>query len=173
MTARRTRLFAGAVTVLAVVVLAACGRGGTGGPTAPPVDTPTGYDVAHSEPEDYAAAVVEETNAARAAEGLDALATSDCAEEQALARAEALRGKPLEHAPLTSVQDACDPPSGLTAENLSRAAAEPADVVQAWLESPGHRNNVLGPELTQVGVSCVPDVDDGQDVMLCSQVFLG
>jgi uncharacterized protein YkwD len=71
------------------------------------------------------------------------------------------------------VKDACDPPSGLTAENLSRAAVPPADVVQAWLESPGHRNNLLSPELTRVGVACVTDVDDEQQLVLCSQVFLG
>jgi uncharacterized protein YkwD len=131
------------------------------------------YGVAPRSPEDYAVGVVEETNAARAAEGLDALATSDCAATEARARAEALRGQPLEHASLRAVQDACDPPSGLTAENLSRAAAAPADVVQAWLDSPGHRNNVLSPELTQVGVACVTDGDDGEELMLCSQVFLG
>jgi uncharacterized protein YkwD len=116
---------------------------------------------------------VEETNAARAAEGLPALVTSECAAQQARSRAEALGERALEHAPLSSVQEACQPPSGLSAENLSRSAASPADVVQAWLESPGHRNNILSPELTHVGVSCTTDVDDEELLMLCSQVFLG
>ena len=69
---------------------------------------------------------------------------------------------------LTPVIEACGL-SGPAAENLSRAAADPQAVVDAWLASPGHRANLLDPTLTEVGVSCVLDADR----MLCSQVFLG
>jgi uncharacterized protein YkwD len=122
-----------------------------------------------ADPQGYAAELVVETNAARAAEGLPALAVSDCAATEASARAEDLSGgDDLEHAPLTPVIEAC-PPATTAAENLARAAATPHDVVDAWLDSPGHRANLLDPDLDQVGIGCL--LDEGE--MLCSQVFLG
>jgi uncharacterized protein YkwD len=74
----------------------------------------------------------------------------------------------LEHAPLGPVLAACAGPT-VAAENLSRAAAEPPAVVDAWLGSPGHRANVLDPTLDELGVACVADGDQ----VLCSAVFLG
>lgn len=127
-----------------------------------------------TDPREYAALVVEETNALRAAEGAGELATDACAEEAASARAAALVGaEDLEHAPLDDVIATCGPPGGAAAENLSRAAATPAAVVEAWDGSPGHRANLVDPDLTAVGVGCV--LDDGRDPaeMLCAQVFLG
>lgn|GEM_PF-1518906 len=127
-----------------------------------------------TDPRTYAALVVEETNALRAAEGAGELATDACAEEAASARAAALVGaEDLEHAPLDDVIATCAPPGGAAAENLSRAAATPAAVVEAWDGSPGHRANLVDPDLTAVGVGCV--LDDGRDPaeMLCAQVFLG
>jgi len=112
---------------------------------------------------------VADTNVARAADGLQPLGPSECARSAAAVRAQALTGgRELTHASLTPVIEACGP-SGPAAENLSRAAADPQAVVDAWLASPGHRANLLDPTLTEVGVSCVLDADR----MLCSQVFLG
>ncbi|WP_315095709.1 CAP domain-containing protein [uncultured Cellulomonas sp.] len=122
-----------------------------------------------SDPQAYAAELVAETNAAREAEDLEPLAVSECATDQAADRATALEGgKDLEHASLTPVIEACAPASS-AAENLSRAGATAHDVVEAWLGSPGHRANLLDPELEQLGIGCL--LDDEQ--MLCSQVFLG
>jgi uncharacterized protein YkwD len=42
-----------------------------------------------------------------------------------------------------------------TGENLawgSRAEATPVRVVEGWMESPGHRANILRPQFTEVGV---------------------
>ncbi|WP_199424945.1 CAP domain-containing protein [Actinotalea solisilvae] len=107
---------------------------------------------------------------ARRGAGSPPIAISTCAAEAALARAEALVGRPeLTHAPLDDVIAGC----GVTtaAENLSRApTGTPAqDVVDAWMESPGHRANILDPDLTQVGVGCAEDGDD----LVCSMVLLG
>lgn len=121
----------------------------------------------------YADLIVEASNEARELAGLPALAESDCAEQQARKRAEALLEQTLEHPPLMPVHEACEPPSGLTAENLSRTAAAPADVVQAWLESPGHRNNLLSADVTEIGVGCVVDPGDAEEQILCSQILLG
>ncbi|WP_186813360.1 CAP domain-containing protein [Cellulomonas xylanilytica] len=119
--------------------------------------------------EEYAAALVDATNAARSEEGLAPLTVSDCATAEALARATALAGgKDLEHESLSPVIEAC-PPSSSAAENLARAAAPPLDVVDAWLGSAGHRANLLDPSVREVGIGCLVDEDE----MLCSQVFLG
>jgi len=60
-------------------------------------------------------------------------------------------------------------PTTIAAENLSKAAASPAAVIDAWMHSPGHRSNLLDPTLTEIGVGCAHDGSS----MLCSQVFLG
>ena len=135
-------------------------------PTASATQTwsPVGVD-----PVAYAHALVVDTNAARAAAGFAPLTESACARTAAAGRAQALTGdRPLVHASLVPVMQACDP-SGPAAENLSRAAADPQAVVDAWLASPGHRDNLLDPALARVGIACVPDAGR----MLCSQVFLG
>ncbi|WP_251150058.1 CAP domain-containing protein [Cellulosimicrobium sp. Marseille-Q4280] len=127
-----------------------------------------------TDPAAYADLVVSETNALRVAAGLGALATDPCAAEVATDRAAVIVGGPeLEHAPLDDVIASCEPPSGVAAENLSRAAASPAQVVEAWEGSPGHRANLLDPTLTRVGVGCVLDGTGDAEQMLCSQVFLG
>jgi len=115
------------------------------------------------------AQIVQGTNEVRRAKGLPTLGGSTCAQDAALQRASALIGKTeLTHAPLGGVIADCA--SGTTAaENLSKAAATPGAVIDAWMHSPGHRSNLLDPTLTQIGVGCVLD---GQ-AMLCSQVFLG
>jgi len=87
----------------------------------------------------------------------------------ALQRASDLVGvAELTHTPLAGVIADCAPAT-TAAENLSRAAASPPAVVDAWMDSPGHRSNLLDPALTEIGVGCVLDAD----AMLCSQVFLG
>lgn len=38
------------------------------------------------------------------------------------------------------------------AENVAAGQRTPAEVVAGWLDSPGHRRNILDPELTEIGV---------------------
>lgn len=38
------------------------------------------------------------------------------------------------------------------AENIAAGQLTPAEVVQGWMNSPGHRANILTPELTQIGI---------------------
>lgn len=117
----------------------------------------------------YADELTALTNEIRADEGLDPLAKSECAQEAAAERAEALVGEEkLEHAPLAPVIEYCAPLT-TAAENLVNSTAEPAEVVEAWLGSPGHRANIVDPGLTELGIGCVPDGAK----LLCSQVFLG
>lgn len=141
------------------------GRGSTG---AAPEPSLTPWSPEGADPVAYAARLVSLTNAQRAEQGLAALATSECATTQAAPRAAALAGgKTLEHAPMQPVLSACGVSEA--GENLARGAATPDDVVKAWMNSTGHRMNILDPTYDAVGVAC--QLDEGQ--MLCSQVFLG
>lgn len=154
----RSSTGAAALALCAAVLLGAC----SGTTTSP------GTTASPEESDDYPGAVVAATNAAREAEGLAPLERSSCADAQAAERAAALVGAPeLEHAPLDGVMAACDVTSA--GENLVRADATAEEVVEAWLGSPGHRNNLLSADFTHVGVGCADD--DGQ--RLCAQVFLG
>ncbi|WP_407344498.1 CAP domain-containing protein [Pengzhenrongella phosphoraccumulans] len=169
------RLAAGLLAGLAV--LSGCSVGPTTAPstsgtgvvgTQPPSDA-AAHTLGPRDPATFAGELFTRTNAVRADAGLPAVVASSCAQAAAAQRAEALVGAAeLTHAPLTGVISDCAP-STTAAENLSRAAAEPADVMAAWMASPGHRSNLLDPDLTELGVGCV--LDGGE--MLCSQVYLG
>ena len=165
--------------VTAAALLTACssmsggGRDGITEPTAAPEATwtaPGSVDL--TDPEQYAAALEDGVNAARAQVGVPPLEHDDCLEPVAVGRAEALIGAPkLVHAPLPPVRKSC--PGGHVAENLSRTANPPQDVVQAWLDSPSHRDNLLDTDLQRGAIGCV--IDGGTvdaPVLVCSHVFL-
>jgi uncharacterized protein YkwD len=40
-------------------------------------------------------------------------------------------------------------------ENVAYGQKDPADVMRAWLTSPGHRANILNPKYTEIGVGVV------------------
>ena len=156
---------------VAVAMLTGCVPGSPEEPAATATETP---DVVLGSPEEYAAALVEATNLARTAEGLPALSVSSCAQEQGALRARALAdaGGALEHAPLGPVIAAC-PPASMAGENLSRASLGADAVVDAWMKSPGHRENIVTPEFIEMGISCVVSGAADDEQMLCSQIFLG
>ena len=153
---------AASVGVLAVL-LGACGQNQPEPTPATPVST------APRDADRYAAELVDLTNETRAAEGLEVLTESACAREAALARAADLVGEDeLVHAPMGPVIDLCAP-STTAAENLVNSTVAAAEVVAAWLDSSGHRANLLDSDLTEIGIGCVPDGAR----LLCSQIFLG
>jgi uncharacterized protein YkwD len=160
-------LLVAAGVVLAVVagVLASRGTPVAASTTSPAV---AAVSQATADPEAYAALLRQAVDDARAAAGRPRLAPAPCATPVAQARAAALVGQPLAHAPLDELRRACAPAT-TDAENLSRAAAGPADVVAAWMASAGHRANILDPTLTAMTVACVHDGEQ----MLCSQLFTG
>jgi uncharacterized protein YkwD len=120
--------------------------------------------------EEYAGDLLRHTNEERARHSLPLLEPSVCAAEQAVDRARDLVGADeLTHAPLDGVLRACAPVES-AAENLSRGRVRAQRVVEAWMGSPGHRVNVLDPEVTEAGVGCVPA---GGQVVLCSMIYLG
>ena len=173
---RRSRRLAGRLllAVAGLLTLASCTTADDGDRTVSPATTATpGPTTSPTAPdqslEQYGAELHALTNEVRRAEDLPELAPSSCAQQAAVERAEALVGTgELEHAPLAPVIADCAPAT-TAAENLVNSSATPAEVIEAWLGSPGHRANIVDPALTELGVGCVADGAG----YLCAQVFLG
>lgn len=179
-----------------ILLVAACTPGISSGPAAtlptpiispaPPSSGETISGVPGVLDIDFAQELIFYTNQARAAESLPPLAESECATSAAAERVIDLIGAAeLAHAPLISIHLACDLGEGFSGENLIRGAATPADLVNAWMQSPSHRQNLLNPSFTELGIACVNDPDPAPapdstkpsepsgEPMLCSQIFLG
>lgn len=59
-----------------------------------------------------------------------------------------------------------------TGENLALGNfADDQDLVQAWMDSPGHRENMLTPDFTEIGVAVAKGELEGQTTWLAVQVF--
>lgn len=56
-------------------------------------------------------------------------------------------------------------------ENLARDFSDPASVVNAWMASPSHRDNVLNSHYQDIGVAVVDGNLQGQDTTLVVQMF--
>lgn len=56
-------------------------------------------------------------------------------------------------------------------ENLARNFYTSSDVVQAWMNSPSHRENILNPHYQDIGIAVVPGVLLGQQTTLVIQEF--
>ena len=54
-------------------------------------------------------------------------------------------------------------------ENIAKGQKTPAEVMNAWMNSPGHRNNILSPIYTQIGVG-VAQLSNGTFVW--TQMFI-
>ena len=50
-----------------------------------------------------------------------------------------------------------DYPIGAVGENLARGPASNNEVIDAWMQSPGHRENIIFPEYTEMGAARVGD----------------
>ncbi len=115
--------------------------------TAPPVAAQPAGPGAQIE-----ADIVAATNAQRAANGLGALSVSSCATDQVTSRvAQLVAENGFYHPPLGPVVDACKAGAG---ENLALGYSDGAAVVDGWMNSPGHRENLLRQTYVSVGVSC-------------------
>jgi hypothetical protein len=56
-------------------------------------------------------------------------------------------------------------------ENLARDFATSSGVVSAWMDSSGHRANVLNPNFTEIGIAVVDGNLQGEDTTLVVQLF--
>jgi uncharacterized protein YkwD len=146
--------------------------GGTGGDQGGGGGGDAGAEPDLTDAAQYAAALEDAVNGHRTANGLPALVHDACAYDEALERARALIGQELAHAPLEPIFEAC--PTTAVAENLAKGGWSPAEAAQGWMDSEGHRANILNGDLARAAVACVPDGGDpAAPVMICAHVFLG
>jgi uncharacterized protein YkwD/stress response protein SCP2 len=124
----------------------------TGGPSAPPADTSTSRLLA-----DVAAL----TNVERARAGLPALAIVPLLAAAAQAHSADMAARDFfahESPEGSQVWDrvlAVGYRYAKVAENIAAGQRTPAEAVTGWMNSPGHRRNILDPELQQIGVGYV------------------
>ena len=118
----------------------------------------------------YAAEVARLVNGERAKAGLPALAADTALNAAAQLRAQEItvsfkHARPGGREWYTVLED-CDIPYRRAAENIAYGQKTPADVVNAWMNSPGHKDNILG-DYTKIGVG----VYEKNGVIYWSQLF--
>lgn len=128
---------------------------------------------AASDPAAFARRVLELCNAERAKKGLAALRpAADLADAAAVRASELPRAfshtRPNGKDCFTAVRD-----HGHTmGENIAAGNATPESVVASWMESPGHRANILKPEFRELGVGFF-DSGEGALRYYWGQLFRG
>lgn len=122
--------------------------------------------------------IFDETNKRRVAEGLPALSYNSMLAEAALYKAEDMfKNQYFEH----------NSPAGKTpkdfvektgyeyltiGENLALGIFDnEADLVDAWMNSPGHRANILGSQFSEIGISAKKGLYKGEEVWMSVQEF--
>ena len=131
--------------------------------TAPRTSTPTTAPV-----DVYSARVATLTNTQRTSRGLRALSFSGCADGYANTWATALaRSGSLSHQALSPILTNCGARG--VGENVAYGNVTPEQLVQMWMDSPGHRANILNPAFTHIGVG---DVTTSSGRVYGVQVFL-
>ena len=148
-------------------------------PVQEPVEQPTKPVAEVVKPQDsefnaaYEAEVVRLVNAERAKYGLAALTQDDGAQNVAHVRAKEIvqsfsHTRPDGRSCFTASSD-----QGVTyrsaGENIAYGYATPAQVVNGWMNSEGHRKNILSASYTKIGVGSY----SANGVMYWSQIFIG
>ena len=145
---------------------APAGAPGTAGPVAA---TPAGASPQANE-------VVQLVNQARAAKGLppvtlDAkLVQVAAAHSQHMAKVGKMAHEGIGNGSPTERIRKALPTAKTTAENVAYGQRSAAEVMQGWMDSPGHRRNILDPNLRTIGVEVVTG-SDGRPYW--TQVFTG
>jgi uncharacterized protein YkwD len=99
------------------------------------------------------------TNEARIAAGLPAFQTDSKLNQAAAIRAQELtvlysHGRPCGRSCFTVLAE-CQVSYHTAGENIARASAnfyEPSAIVSSWLNSEGHRANIMNPNFTSIGI---------------------
>lgn len=150
------RPFALLVATLLLPLLSACGGGGTGDLVLPPPGDP---GTMSSGERAYADEVLRLVNVQRASNGLPALAWHEEAAQVAYehdvdmdARNFFSHINPDGDSPLDRVVAAGISGFGSVGENIARGQSSPAHVMSDWMNSTGHRANILNAGYTHLGV---------------------
>lgn len=123
----------------------------------------------------FAEQVVTLVNRIRVANGLNKLTTYDKLTEVAQLRAKEIETNYSHTRPdgtkcFTALEDA-GIRSTTAGENIAKGYSTPEKVVDAWMNSPGHRANILNPSYTMIGVGYVYD-EYTTDANYWTQVFI-
>lgn len=125
----------------------------------------------------YEKKVLELVNQERAAQGLNPLAWADDLADVARAHSKDMEQRrffdhmnPSGFSPFDRMENA-----GITyfmaAENIAAGQGTPAAVMESWMNSPGHRANILNPELKELGVGYVKAAEGAPYPCYWTQVF--
>lgn len=107
------------------------------------------------------AVVLDLVNEIRTGRGLHPLRRGDRVTRAARARARHIADvERLAHDGWTSALEAVGLGDRAAGENIAMGYRDPEDVVRAWMNSPGHRANILGRDFGVLGVAAAVD-DDG------------
>lgn len=155
---------------LAVPVAGASTAGATAPAVQPAATVPT---VVHARaaspprPAVYARRVVRHTNRDRVKRGRHRVRVAACLKRYAQRSANRIaRSGELTHQNLRPVLRACG--GWKVGENIAYGYRWPRHVERAWMDSPGHRANILEPRYRRIGVGVRRD---GRGVVWVSQVF--
>ena len=117
------------------------------------------------EPSPKAAAVIEQVNGLRALHGLPplapapALAAAARAHTEEQARLRRISHQGADGSQLSARLERVGYAHRAAGENVASGWDQPGEVARGWWESPGHRENLLRPQTTQVGVAAARDAD--------------
>ncbi|MCM1578203.1 MAG: CAP domain-containing protein [Ruminococcus sp.] len=115
-------------------------------------------NAADTDKSDYIDEVIRLCNVEREAAGLSPLEKSDSLTESAAVRAEEVTEKFSHTRPDgTSCFTAINVSSRASGENIAAGYSTPEQVVKGWMNSPGHRSNILSSKFTKIGVGYEED----------------
>jgi uncharacterized protein YkwD len=123
--------------------------------------TTTSTSTSNSTTSSYAAQVLQLVNKERAKEGLSALTTNNTITAAGNVRAKEIvqsfsHTRPNGSSPFTALSEA-----GITyraaGENIAYGQRTPQEVVTGWMNSPGHRANIMNPSFGKVGIGVYKD----------------
>ncbi|SDR74643.1 Uncharacterized conserved protein YkwD, contains CAP (CSP/antigen 5/PR1) domain [Friedmanniella luteola] len=115
----------------------------------------------------YESDVIAATNPERTSRGLAALTAQSCLDSYAERQARAMAAEErMYHQELRPVLEACD--LRTVGENVAYGYPSGAAVTEAWMDSPGHRANILNAQFRLIGVGAAQSSDG---VWYSAQVF--
>jgi uncharacterized protein YkwD len=124
-----------------------------------------GANVASAGPTAREQAFVAAVNATRAANGVGPLSVDDALTRAARHQSRVLLARDvLSHGDFAGRLRRFGATGRMLGENLawgSAGAADPRSIVQAWMRSPGHRENLLRPGFRRIGLGAVVGEFDG------------
>jgi uncharacterized protein YkwD len=124
-------------------------------PTPSPTATTTPSPTA-SASDAYEARILVLVNVERANAGLSAVSASTCADGFAEAWAPVIqRNGALSHQSLSPILSTCH--SSTAGENVAYGNVTADQMMTMWMNSPGHRANILNPSFTGIGIAAVTD----------------